>query len=289
MLRLILGAVMISFSAVWVKLVHVAPTTAAFYRMFLGGCILAVIVLARRERFGMRSRAMPGALAAGFFFALDLIFWHRSILYVGPGLATLLANFQVFILALAGLAVFGEVLTWRLAIAIPLALAGLTLLVAGDWAALGPDYHLGVMFGLITAVCYAAYTLTLRTARVSEAAPSPYATMATLSLICAAILALVALGQGESLSLSRWTDAGWLLAYGIAGQVLGWVLISGSLETVPASTVGLVLLLQPTLAFVWDVLFFGRQLGAAEVSGALIALAAIYLGSQRHGRRAAET
>lgn len=35
-LRLLLGAVMISFSAVFVKLTTVAPTVSAFYRMFWG-------------------------------------------------------------------------------------------------------------------------------------------------------------------------------------------------------------------------------------------------------------
>ena len=43
---------------------------------------------------------------------------------------------------------------------------------------------------------------------------------------------------------------------------------------------GLALLLQPTLSFVWDVLFFARPMSAMELLGAAIALAAIYLGSR---------
>jgi len=34
MLGTTLGAMMISFSAVWVKLAHVTPTVSAFYRVF---------------------------------------------------------------------------------------------------------------------------------------------------------------------------------------------------------------------------------------------------------------
>ena len=44
---------------------------------------------------------------------------------------------------------------------------------------------------------------------------------------------------------------------------------------------GLALLLQPTLSFVWDVLFFGRPMQAIEIAGAAIALVAIYLGSRK--------
>jgi len=42
--------------------------------------------------------------------------------------------------------------------------------------------------------------------------------------------------------------------------------------------VGLILLLQPALAFVWDILFFGRPTRAVELVGAAITLGAIYLG-----------
>jgi len=42
-----------------------------------------------------------------------------------------------------------------------------------------------------------------------------------------------------------------------------------------------VLLLQPTLAFTWDVLFFHRPTDVTDVVGAGLALAAIYLGTTR--------
>jgi len=49
---------------------------------------------------------------------------------------------------------------------------------------------------------------------------------------------------------------------------------------VPASRVGLILLLQPTLAFIWDVLIFARPFGTQEIAGAALAIAAIGLGSR---------
>ena len=48
---------------------------------------------------------------------------------------------------------------------------------------------------------------------------------------------------------------------------------------------GLALLLQPTLSFVWDVLFFGRPMQPIEIAGAAIALFAIYLGSRSRSIR----
>ena len=42
-LRLFVGATMISFSPVWVKLVSVSPTTSGFYRVCIGGVALALV------------------------------------------------------------------------------------------------------------------------------------------------------------------------------------------------------------------------------------------------------
>ncbi|HEX7030913.1 MAG TPA: DMT family transporter [Gammaproteobacteria bacterium] len=281
MLQLVFGVVMISLSGVFVKLVDVDPTASAFYRMFFGGVVLAAITLARREPLWFGARFMWPAALAALWFVGDLWFWHRSILYVGPGLATLLANFQVFLLAVAGFLLYREKPGLRLAAAIPLAFAGLVLLVLPEWLSLGEDYRAGVVFGLVTAVCYAGYTLTLRFSRLGDSSASNFANMAVLSLICAAILAPLTLIGGESLAIPSWKDFGWLLTYGVAGQVFGWVLISHSLPKLNASTVGLILLLQPVSAFILDIVLFDRQLMLIQFAGGAVALVAIYLGSQR--------
>ncbi len=279
-MRLLAGAAMISFAPVFVRLLEIPPTSSAFYRTLIGGVVLAALVALRRERLWSGRAALAALIGAGLFFGLDLWAWHRSIWYVGPGLATLLANFQVFALALAGVLLFGERLRWELMVAIPMALAGLGLIVGVDASNLGPDYRWGIGFGLLTALAYAAYLLSLRQARVRGAGTSPLGDLAVASMFSAGALALSGWGEGISLALPTLRDAGLVTAYALIAQVLGWVLISSSLREVPASTVGLLLLLQPTLAFLWDVLIFDRPFGAGEASGAALALAAIYLGGR---------
>ncbi|HET7370552.1 MAG TPA: DMT family transporter [Gammaproteobacteria bacterium] len=286
MIQLILGAVMISFSAVFVKLTTVGPDTAAFYRVLLGGGMLAVLALARRDRLWPGARAAVMIVVAAIFFALDLLFWHRSIHYVGPGIATLIPNFQVFVLAGAGVLFFGERWRWQLGIALPVAILGLFLLVGADWGAVPSGYHLGIGLGLLTAAVYAGYILALRSSRLRVPADySEGASIALVSLTCAAMLAVaVAAIDDETFRIPTWRDGGILLAYGLCAQVLGWVLISKSLVRLKASQVGLILLLQPVLAFVWDVLLFDRRFGAVQIAGAAIALAAVYLGQLQSDR-----
>ena len=70
-----------------------------------------------------------------------------------------------------------------------------------------------------------------------------------------------------------------MLAYGIVCQALGWLMISWGLTRVAASRAGLILVLQPMLAFVWDVVIFSRPTGLRDAAGAAIAGLAIWLGT----------
>lgn len=275
---LILGAALISFAGVFVKLVDVGPTTSAFYRMLFGGLLLLALLVARGERIRPGGRALSFMLLAALAFALDLFYFHRSIHYVGPGLATLLANFQVFLMALVGVVAFGERLRWQTAVSIPLAVLGLATIVGFDWLSLEPQYRTGIVYGLVTAVCYAAYLLTLRGSRGHGALPSLLGNMTIISLVCAAFLGVGMLIEGASFAIPTVADGGLLIAYGAFTQALAWMLIARRINTVPASVVGLVLLLQPTLAFLWDVSFFDRAFTMAEAAGAAVVLAAIYVG-----------
>ncbi|MET0094923.1 MAG: hypothetical protein ABW120_15400, partial [Sedimenticola sp.] len=60
--------------------------------------------------------------------------------------------------------------------------------------------------------------------------------------------------------------------------VVGWLLITSAMPRLKAMTVGLMLLLQPTLSFTWDILFFGRSLSTLEAVGVLLTLVGIYFG-----------
>ena len=284
-LRLFVGATMISFSPVWVKLVGVSPTTSGFYRVLIGGTALTLFLLVTRQRLQLTRRVWLLLAAGAVFFALDLWFWHRSINYIGPGLSTLLANFQVFFMMAAGVLLLGQRPRVVQVIAVPLALAGLGMIVGFDWQSLPADYRLGVILGLLTAVAYAGYMLTMRVARTGSPHRLPTREVAIVSLGSAAILGISALTEGVSLAVPTLTDAAWLLAYGLVSHCLGLLFIASSLPKVSTTEAGIALLLQPTLSFAWDVLFFARPLTATELAGAAIALLAIYMGSRQPSKQ----
>jgi drug/metabolite transporter (DMT)-like permease len=280
-LRLFLGAVLISLSPVWVKLVSVPPTTSGFYRVAIGSVTALLLMAFARQKLRLSKRAWLLVGLAGAFFSLDLFFWHRSIIYVGPGLSTLLANFQVFIMMFAGVVLLRQKPSATQLLAVPLALAGLLMIVGLDWRSLPGDYRLGVIFGLLTAMMYAGYLLSLRAARTGSESRVPLAEVAVVSLVCTLLLLLIAQAEGASLTVPDAADIKWLLCYGILSHSFGGLLLASSLPHVSTTEAGLALLLQPTLSFVWDVLLFGRPMQPIEIAGAAIALIAIYLGSRK--------
>lgn len=284
-LRLYIGAALISLSPVWVKLVDVGATTSAFWRLAIGGLVVAAWLLFSRRRLDFSIRIWTVLVVAAAFLAADLWFYHRSIQYVGPGLSTLLANFQVFFMAAAGAILLREPPTARQMLAIPLALFGLALIVGIDWDGLSVAYRRGIIFGLAAAVTYAGYLLSMRRSRRDSTNRVPSREIAVVSLAGAVMLGATVVAEGGSLAIATVEDAGWLLCYGVLSHGCGMLFITSSLPQVTTTQAGVALLLQPTLSFAWDVLFFARPMTATQLLGAVIALCAIYLGSRARSQQ----
>jgi drug/metabolite transporter (DMT)-like permease len=272
------GAFIISFSPVFVRLATVEPTMAAFYRCLLGALVLTSFALVKGEPLRWERRKAALALMAAVFFGLDLTFWHLSIEAVGPGIATILANLQVFFLAGLAMLFLKERPGAGLFIAMAIAVGGVTLLVGINRFQSDLYFRAGVFFGLLTALAYAVYIIVLRRLQVNERTYAQVMNIALVSMICALLLGLAAWLQGERFVLPDSKSWIAMIAYGVLCQGLGWFLISTGLPKMEASRAGLLLLLQPTGAFIWDILIFARPTSGMEYFGAGLALTAIYLG-----------
>ncbi len=272
------GAICISFAPLFVRMEDVGPTAVAFHRLLWGGLALLGIALVRRDRL-MPSRSLfLLMILAAAFFAADLACWHQSILYIGPGLATIVTNFQVFFLALIGVIFLKERPGPRLLLSIPLAFIGLWMLLEVDLAQMPPEVAAGLFLGLCTAAFYTGYILSLRRSQsLTERLPA-VANMAVISLLAMLFSGILSLAQGQSLAVPSLKSNLLLILYGIGCQALGWFLLSKGLPRLPASRAGLLMLIQPTLSFIWDVLFCGRPTGLMGYAGAALALLAISMG-----------
>jgi drug/metabolite transporter (DMT)-like permease len=281
-----LGAMCIASSGVLVRLAASSPVTVAVYRCVYALPVLGAITYLETRRFGaLPQRTRNLAWLAGVFFAADLVFWHHAIDAVGAGLATVLGNLQVVIVGFAAWAALGERPHDRLFWAIPVVLAGVVLIsgVVGQ-DAYGDNPGLGVLFGALTSLAYAAFILVLREgSRDLRRVAGPLFHASLAAVVAAAVYAPL---SGDMQWGPRWPEHGWLLALALSAQVAGWLLISLSLPRLPAAVTSIVLLLQPVGAMVIAALALGEDPAAAQLAGAGLILAGVVVATSGRARAA---
>ena len=267
MLAALVGAFCIAFSGILFRVAHVSPSTGAFFR-----CLWAVPplwLLARREdgRYGPRSRrARLLAAAAGAFFAVDLVAWHHAVEEVGAGLATVLGNLQVVLVG---------PIAWLLLKERPRAR---TLIGSGAY---GRNPGLGVLYGIVTALSYAGFLLTLRHGSADlRRVAGP---LADATIVAAVGSALLGLAFGELDLTPSLRAQGWLVLLALTSQVLGWLVIAVSLPRLPAALTSVLLTLQPVLSVLFAAAILGEAPSAFQLLGVAAVLAGLVVASA--GRR----
>jgi drug/metabolite transporter (DMT)-like permease len=274
-LAALLGAMCIAFSGIFYRESGASPATAAFFRCAYGLPILVAVALWERRRFGpLPSSAWRLAIIAGAFFASDLLFWHHAIEQVGAGLATVLGNMQILVVAVVAWLVLGERPTGRTLAAVPIVLAG-AVLISGllGSGAYGANPPLGVVFGAITAVSYAGYLLIIRHGGRDLRRPAGPVAVATAST--ALVAAIVGAMTGELSLVPSWPEHGWLIAYGLTSQSLGYLLISLSLPRLPAVLTSMILLSQPVATVALAMALLGEAPSAAQLLGVALVIGGI--------------
>jgi drug/metabolite transporter (DMT)-like permease len=271
----VLGALVIAFSAILVRLSEVSPSTAAFFRCFWALPVLGLLAWLERRRYGPRSlRNRALAWAAGVMFAVDLTAWHHSIEAVGAGLATVLGNTQVVLVGVIAWLVLGERPDSRSLAAIPVVFTGVVLIsgVIGS-GAYGDDPVLGVVYGVLTAISYALFILILRHGNVDDRRPAGPLFDATLSAALFSALGGIAVGDID------WTPGlesqAWLVLLALSSQVVGWLLISVSLPRLPALLTSIVLMLQPVCTVFLGALLLSEAPSPVQLLGVAIVIAGV--------------
>jgi len=271
----VLGALTIAFSAILVDLADVSPAAAAFFRCFYALPALGVLAWWEDRRHGRRSwRQRRLAIPAGALFAVDLIAWNHAIADVGAGLATVLGNLQVVIVPFLALALLGERVPRRILLSLPIVLFGI-LLVSGalEKGAYGANPSRGVLYGVVTALTYAAFLLVQR--QGSADLRRPGGPLFDTSLVTAAFALLYGLAIGAGDLVPAWPSAGWLIVLGLTSQALGWLLITLSLPRLPAAMTSLTLTIQPIASVALGAILLGQEPSVLQLAGVACILAGL--------------
>jgi drug/metabolite transporter (DMT)-like permease len=271
----LLGASVIAFSGILVRLADVTPETAAVFRCLYAVPVLALLAWREDQRFGRRTwRERRLGLAAGGFFAADLIFWHHAIADVGAGLATVLGNLQVVLVAFIAWALLHERPANRMFVAVPMALLG-AVMISGllEADAFGDHPGRGTVFGVLTTIAYSGFILVLRSSNTNIDRPA--GPLCDATAVAAVGAAVVGASYGKVDLVPTWPEHGWLLLLALTSQVVGWLLISISLPRLPAAVTSLLLLVQPVSSVILAAIILGEDPTLLQIGGVALILAVV--------------
>ncbi len=277
-LSVLAGAFLISFSPVFVNLVTLEPTVSGFYRMAIGSIALLIAFILKTRESPFKKSISIYIILGAVFFSLDLWFWHRSITYIGPGLSTLLANFQILILPFLAFIFFNQQTNKIQIFSIFLGLLGLFMITQRNWGMSGYDYKMGILFGLLTAVSYAGYIISMKRIDYNaEVNSDPVFNLMFVSLISAGLLFLFSIIEQQPLVIKSFSNLIWMICYGFFSHVLGWFFILNGLQKISAVSASIILLTQPILSYLWDILMFQKVIHSIEFLGIVSVLLAMII------------
>jgi drug/metabolite transporter (DMT)-like permease len=277
----LLGALILSTSAIFVRLSEVGPLATGMYRMLLALPVfwLWMITDGQNDKaVDAPPKGLPNSIRdvllvvmAGLFYAADLAAWHISVGLTTVANSTALGNIAPVFVAIASYLLFNERITRLFFGGLVLALAGSAILMARSFA-ISVDSIMGDALGLLTGVFYAGYILTV--ARVRRRV-STAAVLAISGLTCGLVLGLSAWVVGER--FVPISAVGWLWLFGLAYlcQFGGQSLVIAALAYLPASFGSVALLVQPvgTAILGWFVLAeaitIDKAIGIAAIIGGI--------------------
>ncbi|MBI5069941.1 MAG: DMT family transporter [Deltaproteobacteria bacterium] len=265
---------------------RVPALVLALWRDVLVAAVLGAVLAAFRPALLRLRRAdVPLLLGYGAVLAVFNCCWTLSVALTGAALATVLAYSSAVFSALLGWWLFREPLGVAKALAVLLCVGGCAL-VAGLPSQAAPASLAGVLLGVASGLCYAAYGLLGRAA--SRRGLSAWTTVLYAFGIAGAILLaldLLAAGwlPGAPATAAQVADVGgpaaWAILFALAAgpTVLGFGLYNVALTWLPASTANLVLTLEPLFTAAIAYLALGERLTPMALAGSGLILAGVLL------------
>lgn len=283
-LALLAGAVTIGFAPILVRLSELGPTATAGYRFLLAVPLYWAIAAVAPQPAADQSWTVRDFLLvalAGASLAADMGAWHFSIHMTTVANATVLPNVAPVFVVIGGWLIFRERVTGTFLIGLIAAMIGVFVLTEASFA-LGRAQFVGDLLGLLTALFYAVYQMSIMRLRQRF---STIAIMARAIPVSAVSIVPFAAASGDALAAS--TLAGWsvLVALAAGPQVLGHGLIAWALAHLPVAFASVTLLAQPVTAAIIAWILFDERIGGQQAIAGAAILAGIAVARRGSMRR----
>ena len=280
-LILIIGAIAIAFSPIFVRFSDVDPIMTAFYRIFISlpfFLFFSSFNIIEKVKFPEFNNSYVIFLVSGIFFALDLICWHWSIKLTTVSKATFLSNLAPIVVIIFSLIFLKERFSKFFYLAALLSMVGMLMLL-GESFKFNKSQFIGDLLGVLTAVWYGSYIVTISQLRKKYNSTS---IMFLSGIVTAIILLIVSILFEQSLIPQSLFTITIIFLLGFICQFMGQSFITYSLAYLSASLSSLCLLIQPIAATVLAYFFFQEKLTTIQFFGSALILIGIYIARTKY-------
>ena len=280
---LIIGAIAIAFSPIFVRFSDVDPIMTAFYRIFISlpfFLFFSSFNIIEKVKFPEFNNSYVIFLVSGIFFALDLICWHWSIKLTTVSKATFLSNLAPIVVIIFSLIFLKERFSKFFYLAALLSMMGMLMLL-GESFKFNKSQFIGDLLGVLTAVWYGSYIVTISQLRKKYNSTS---IMFLSGIVTAIILLIVSLLFEQSFIPQSFFTITIIFLLGFICQFMGQSFITYSLAYLSASLSSLCLLIQPIAATVLAYFFFQEKLTTIQFFGSALILIGIYIARTKYDK-----
>ncbi len=287
-LSLSMGIAAISFASIFIRFAQAegAPTLsiAAWRLTFASLVLLPYAWVTRRAEMRELSRRELGLIvASGVFLGLHFATWIASLGYTSVASSVVLVSMGPLFVGLGSWVFMNERPTVRLTVGIALAAAGSVVISWGDLGR-GQNQLLGDLLALVGAVMVAGYFMIGRKVRARRSLTVYIALVYGVAMLTLLFIAL--LGRRPMLGFSL-RAYGWMLALGLAPQLIGHSTLNWALRHLSATYVSIITLAEPLGSGVLAYVILREAVSWSTAAGGALILAGIYVASLAEMRRAA--
>ena len=272
-----MGVLLLSTSAIFVKMAEAPSGIIAFYRLLFTLAFLVPALLARKKEreqlVHLNGRQLRLAVISGALLAVHWVMWFESLRYTSVASSTVLVSLQpLFSILFGALFLKERVSKWGM-VGVFLAFFGSAIIGWGDFQVSGAAFW-GDVLSFASAGVISLHFLFGQLLR-RELDVLPYTVVCyTASTVCLAIYALAAGQSFSGYSCQTW---GCFLGLALFATVGGQCVFNLLLKYLTASAVTMGILGEPVGTIILAFFIFGESITLQQAAGMLLILGGLWL------------
>lgn len=259
-LTVAISAILMGSLAVFVRNLNFDPLTVTFFRMSFG--LMYLLPLVKFVRFSALKNIK--VLSTALISLVTIIFYIASIQLIEMAISALLL-YMAPVYVIVFMVLTGEKVERRSIFSLAMALLGLYLLLSSYYS-----LNFGIIFGIVSGLCYAGYFMLAKEAR--KIASSVEITFVTL-LISTCLLFPIAFPNLNVQTIYQ--KLIWLLGLGLIPTALPFTLLNYGIKFCKKENAPIVALVEPVSAGIFGYVFFSESLTLIQILGAVLVISSV--------------